>query len=155
LNIAEVVGADLESGSGVDLVIDFSVPPEDFRARWRHGVFASVAIFNVLEHTFDPLTVLQNALHCVGDGGALLVVTPAVWALHDHRGDYVRLMPHWYEKFAERTGLRLLPDAFCWLSEFGVDKIQDVIEDGGYQLPSFLSLGRSRFPYRYWTSRIL
>jgi len=149
----KVAGVDLSPGNGVDFSFDFSIPSEEFEKKWEHGSYKTVATFNVLEHTFDPITVLRNALHCTADGGTLIVVTPAVWQLHDWPGDYVRFMPHWHETFAFRFGLLLQRNTFCWLSQFGIVKIDDLLDDGRYQLPSFLNSGRRDFPVRYWVSR--
>jgi SAM-dependent methyltransferase len=157
LKVEQVRGVDMIPGEGVDFTCDFSVSPEDFHAGWVHGTFATVAVFNVLEHTFDPIAFLHNALHCVASGGTLLVVTPAVWPLHNWPVDCVRLMPHWYEEFARQFGLSLVPDAFCWLSQFGIIKVSNLISQGrgGYQLPTFHDLGRSQSIRRYWVSRFI
>jgi hypothetical protein len=114
-------------------------------------VFSTVCIFNVLEHTFDPITVLTNALSCVERGGSLLVVVPSVWPIHSYPGDYVRLLPDWYMAFARRHELQLLDQSFCWLSHFGIESINSRSEA---MLPSYLTrpLGVSRS--RYWISRI-
>lgn len=155
LGITSVTGADLAAGAGVDISFDFSLPPERFQARWQHGRFATVGIFNVLEHVFDPITVLANALECVAEGGTLLAVTPAVWSLHDYPGDYVRLMPNWYERFAERFGLHLHRATFCWLSEFGITNVDDLRAQGQYLLPTYHYLGRTRSLSRFVASRVL
>jgi hypothetical protein len=146
-------GVDLSLGTGVDFTFDFSLAHDDFMGKWEHGTFETVAVFNVLEHTFDPITVLRNALYCVMDGGSLIVVTPVIWPLHDYPGDYVRIMPQWYEAFASCFGLKLHRDTFCWLSQFGIVKIDDLLDEERYQLPTFLNSGRRDSPVRYWVSR--
>ena len=144
--IQEVNGVDLSPGKGVDFTVDFSTPTEDFGQRWGFGSFATVAIFNVLEHTFDPENVLRNAVHCMTDGGSIIVVTPTVWPLHDFPQDCVRLMPHWYEMFASRYRLTLHRDAFCWLSQFGITRVDDLLDGGQYQFPSLPESGASVLP---------
>ncbi len=151
--VDEIHGVDLSPGNGVDFLFDFAIPPDEFEKKWEHGSYKTVAVFNVLEHTFDPITVLRNALNCTAEGGTLLVVTPAIWPLHDFPGDYIRFMPHWHEAFASRFGLILHRNAFCWVSQFGIVKIDDLLDEGRYQLPSFLNSGRRDFPIRYWASR--
>jgi SAM-dependent methyltransferase len=152
--VKKVVGADLSPGEGVDFTADFGMPSESFVKTWSQGKFSSVAIFNVLEHTFDPITVLRNALSCVAEGGTLLVVTPVVWGIHNYPRDYNRLLPDWYEQFARLNKLRLLDDAFCWLSgPFGILRVSELKEGDLYVLPAFLSIGKTRSPIRYWTSR--
>ena len=145
LALRNVTGADLAPGDGVDLTVDFASGSLEAR-------FQTVCVFNVLEHTFDPLTVLRNCLSCVAPGGTLLVVTPAIWPLHRYPIDSCRLLPDWYETFAARAGIELLPEHFCWLSEFGIETIGPAANASD---PTFQSRARRTAPARYWTSRIV
>lgn len=148
--ITQTKGADLSKREGVDFIFDFSIPCEEFRKKWAHGKFGSVAIFNTLEHTFDPVTVLSNALYCVRPGGTLLVLVPSVWPIHSYPQDYQRLLPHWFEKFAETNGLEIIDSAFSWLSEFGISSVRD-----NPDFPSYMNSGMKKSPPKYWKSRIL
>jgi hypothetical protein len=107
-------------------------------------------VFNVLEHTFDQITVLSNALSCLAESGTLLVVTPAIWPLHNYPGDYHRLLPDWYHQFAELHGLKLVDDHFCWLSQFGIEPIFSFETE----FPTYRSRRIKGSPTRYWMSRI-
>lgn len=69
LGIQTALGADLVRRKGVDIVYDFAQAPDTFEKEWKWGSFHTVAIFNTLEHTFDPILVLRNALSCVAPGG--------------------------------------------------------------------------------------
>jgi hypothetical protein len=60
--LTEVRGADLEKKDDVDYVADFGMEPSEFRRRYALPTFSTICAFNVLEHTFDPITVLSNAL---------------------------------------------------------------------------------------------
>src|ERR1022692_4359086 len=106
LGLTRVKGADLNEGADVDYVANFGL---DFSQFCRYGLptFETVCVFNVLEHTFDPITVLSNALSCVSSTGSLIVLTPAIWPLHNYPGDYNRLLPDWYREFASRRNLKL------------------------------------------------
>jgi SAM-dependent methyltransferase len=150
LGVTRTVGADLEEGEGVDLQLDFGRPSYGFQSGSRLTEFSTVCVFNVLEHTFDPITVLSNALSCLGAGGALLVVTPAIWPLHNYPGDYNRLLPDWYREFARLQKLKLDDDFFCWLSPFGIEPIAH-LED---EFPTYRSRGIRSSPTRYWISRV-
>ncbi len=150
LGVSPTFGVDLTLGPGVDHVADFSVAPQEFE--WKFEAFGTAVLFNILEHTFDPICILRNAMRCVRPGGTLLLVVPAVWPLHDFPRDYCRLMPHWFEQFAAQYGLILVREAFCWLSQFGITPVADLQSGGQYELPSFLTLGKSH-PFRYWRTR--
>jgi len=149
LGITDSIGVDLDSADGVDTVIDLGLSLSQFRERYCLGRFATVCVFNVLEHTFDPYTVLQNAMSCADAGGSLLVVTPSIWPIHNYPGDYNRLLPDWYREFAKRTGLELIEQHFCWLSQFGIEPIR---RDGSF--PTYMSRKARASRIRYWTSRV-
>jgi SAM-dependent methyltransferase len=151
VGINETKGADIEAASGVDLVCDFSTSRVEFQKAWQYGEFQTVVIFNVLEHTFDPLNVFANALHCLAPGGHILVVVPSIWPLHDYPRDYVRLMPHWFETVETRFNLRLHRDAFCWLSDYGISQIKDDTRDKTYSFPRYYS-ALKRPSLKYWMS---
>ena len=145
VGIGDCVGVDLAATDGADLAIDFALSDGS-----EIGKFATVCIFNVLEHTFDPFKVLANAASRVDIGGALLVVVPSVWPIHNYPGDYTRLLPQWYREFAKRMGLELVDSKFCWLSEFGIDPIAR-----NETLPTYLSRRAQASTIRYWISRIV
>jgi len=145
------LGTDLHPGKGVDFVSDFGQRHADFVRHWTHGVFATVAIFNTLEHTFDPITVLENVLSCVAPEGTIIVVAPSTWPLHDFPKDYVRLLPHWHEEFARLHGLTIVRDRFCHLSEFGILPIDSLRQGSEYALPNYHNSAPRN--YRYWSSR--
>lgn len=153
--ITPAFGTDLYPGGGVDFTADFGLAPKEFKEKWLHGMYRAVAIFNTLEHTFDPITVLYNATQCVEPQGILLVVAPSVWGLHDYPKDYVRLMPHWYEEFADRFGLNVIRKYFVFISEFGIIPIDSLTAGTQYNLPNYLNSARKMSPQRYWTSRII
>lgn len=151
LGVKSTTGVDMTQFAGVDIIFDFGLAPDLFSREWRSGKFATVCIFNVLEHTFDPLTVLTNALSCVDDIGTLLVVTPSVWPIHSYPSDFNRLLPDWYLEFSRRNKLKLLENEFCWLSQFGIESIELTSEP---TLPGFLTRGQMDSRFRYWVSRI-
>ncbi len=149
LGVADSTGADIAAVAGVDAVLDFGLRAETFQTQCSLGSFETVCVFNVLEHTFDPITVLSNALSCLDKEGCLLVVTPAIWRIHNFPGDYNRLLPDWYTEFARRNRLNLLDEHFCWLSEFGIEAISSSPD-----LPDYQSRGLKASKSRYWRSRI-
>jgi hypothetical protein len=147
--IKNVVGVDLQQTLGVDHIVDFSVPADAFKSAWNLGEFDTVAGFNILEHTFDPIRILDNALSCVGSNATMLAVTPTIWPIHNCPGDFVRLLPDWYRTYAKERGLTIIEECFCWLSDFGIEPI-----GADPEFPTYLSRKPQAKPSRYWVSRI-
>ena len=150
VGLTEVKGADLSAGDGVDYCVDFGLEPSEFHRRFDLPTFSTVCVFNVLEHTFDPITVLSNALSCVSRSGSLVVLAPSIWPIHNYPSDYNRMLPDWYREFANRHNLRLVERLFSWLSEFGIEPIAS----GDQEFPNFRSRRAKASSARYWKSRI-
>jgi SAM-dependent methyltransferase len=93
-------GADLEAGRDVSFTLDV------LDREQVHGVartWTTIIAMNLYEHLYDPIRGLENTLELVEDGGAVVVVTPTVWELHDFPKDYWRPLPDFYLDFAERN----------------------------------------------------
>jgi SAM-dependent methyltransferase len=115
-------GTDMQAGAGVDFVADFEAPSAEVaRAFQSVGEFGTILILNVLEHCFDPIRVLDNAVGLLRKGGRLVLLTPSIWPLHDYPRDCWRINPNFYEEYARRRGLTLLPDTFEFVG-FGLVK---------------------------------
>jgi hypothetical protein len=68
----------------------------------------TVLVFNLLEHVFDPITVLHHSLSLVEPGGTCLVVGPVIWPLHDYPADYWQPLPDFFIEFARREGAEVV-----------------------------------------------
>jgi hypothetical protein len=107
-------GADLVAGAGVDHVLDIL----DDRAVARLGRrWDSVLLLNLLEHVYDPIAALRNAVGLVAPHGAVVVSGPAIWELHDYPADFWRPMPGFFAEFARREGLQIVPGSPTWIVE--------------------------------------
>ena len=125
-------GTDLWLGPGVDFAADFE--HSDQMAIFDTVTpFGSVLILNVLEHTFDPIRVLDNAATLLRSGGVLVVLTPSVWPLHNYPMDAWRILPNFYEEYAKRRGLDLLEDYFEYVGLGPVANFRNT--DGTYSYP--------------------
>jgi SAM-dependent methyltransferase len=125
-------GTDMSHGEGVDYQADFE-RPEEMAVFQPIVPVGSVLILNVLEHTFDPIRVLDNAATLVRTGGSLVVSTPAVWPLHNYPMDAWRILPNFYEEYAKRRGWRLLERYFDYV---GFGPVKDFRNpDATYSFP--------------------
>jgi SAM-dependent methyltransferase len=104
-------GTDIAAGAGVDFVLDI-LDREAVEALERQ--WATVLLFNLLEHVYNPIDALANAMTLVAPGGAAVVVGPAVWQLHDYPRDFWRPMPDFFLEFAARNGYEVVPGALMW-----------------------------------------
>ncbi len=123
---------DLQGGPGVDYAANFE-REEDLKVFADAKPFGSILILNVLEHTFEPLRILDNARTLLRPGGTMVVLTPTVWPLHEFPQDIWRLLPQFYEEFARRRGLELVAGAFEYVGFGPVSTFRN--PDGSYRLP--------------------
>ncbi len=131
---------DLQAGPGVDFVANME-RAEDQQVFAQAPRFGSILILNVLEHTFEPLAVLDNCLRLLAPGGNLVVLTPCVWPLHFYPLDTLRLNPNFYEEYARRRHLELAPEYFEFVGCGPVQSFRDA-KGGRYPPPTQNACGR-------------
>ena len=107
---------DLKANLGVDIVADFE-SGESMEDVLAAGPFKSVLILNVLEHTFEPIKVLDHALSALSSKGKLVVITPVLWPIHNYPIDCCRLLPDWYRRYAQSRKLIIQNESFCWIDD--------------------------------------
>jgi len=107
------VGTDMVEGANVDVIADFNGSPASIQSLFAPYVpFGTVVIANVLEHTFNPIQVLDNAFTLLRPGGKCVTVTPAVWPLHGFPHDYWRINPNFYRHYASNRRVHFLEQYF-------------------------------------------
>jgi hypothetical protein len=104
------VGTDLEGE--VDVHADFSDLAAVRAAFADRPPFGTALVFNVLEHTFDPIRVLDHVFSLLAPGAHCAVLTPTVWPLHSYPIDCWRILPDFYLEYARRNGHELLRETF-------------------------------------------
>ena len=139
-------GTDMAAGPGVDYVANFETMTRDSFDRQ----FQCVLALNVLEHTFEPLKVADNALALVRPGGCLVLLTPAIWPLHEYPVDCYRLLPQWYEVYAKTRGLQVVREHFRFLPGGTIDAFRSGKGEYAFPPPSGSAgkLWRSRLVHR-------
>jgi len=121
----EWTGTDIDAGPGVDFTLDLldRDAVDQVEGRWD-----TVLVMNVLEHVYDPISALRNACALVKHGGHCIVVTPAIWQLHDYPKDYCRLLPDFYEEFCDREGHRYVAGQSRWIAGEGLHRVDSEVE---------------------------
>lgn len=108
----DYLGIDIREGPDVDLVCDITASPDEVRRALPAADYDLVLCLNVLEHVFEPVRALDNMLALLRPGGYLVVVTPAVWDLHDWPHDFFRLNPDFFRHYTESRGVEIVPGTF-------------------------------------------
>lgn len=91
---------DIAAGRGVDFVADFEA--DDCAQRFAQNQYGCVLVLNVLEHVFEPIKVLDNAISLLRPGGKVVTITPCMWPIHSYPIDCQRLLPDWFISFDKR-----------------------------------------------------
>lgn len=125
-------GTDIAEGPNVDLVADFE-NANDMTNFNLIGSFGTILVLNVLEHTFDPIRILDNALKLLQPGGALIVITPTIWPLHNFPMDAWRILPNFYQEYARRRNIRLEGKHFEYIGYGEIENYKN--KDGSYSFP--------------------
>lgn len=128
----ETVRTDVAPAPGLGFCVDFEADATVVEAASGGRRFRTVLVLNVLEHTFDPVRVLDNALALVAPGGALVVITPTVWTLHSYPIDCWRLNPDFYVAYCTRRGLELVEGSLEFVGFGPVGRAKD----GNFELPA-------------------
>lgn len=145
-NGLDYYASDMYASQGVDYVAD--IEKENIEVVFSSAVkFKTILILSVLEHTFNPILILDNAKKLLAQGGSLVVITPAIWTLHNYPIDCYRILPSWYEQYADSRKMTLDRGCFEYLGYGVIDSFKD--NNGNYQFP----LPAQRFAY--WKSRVV
>lgn len=131
------VATDLNPAAGVDFIADFQTG-EGVDEVEAAGPFGTVLVLNVLEHTFNPIAVLDNVVRITAAGGRIVVITPAIWPIHNYPLDCCRLLPDWYRHFAESRRLILEEATFQYIGIGPVATYRTTDGQDHFPLPAVL-----------------
>ena len=147
-------GADIVAGPGVDFVLDIldRTAVTNVGRRWP-----TVLLFNLLEHVYNPIEALQNAMALVAPGGVCVVVGPAVWQLHDYPCDYWRPMPDFFLEFARLNDYGVVREAMMWTVAGKIVAVDRLSVGTQKKLPSTSRPGVTEVwgvPRAYWSRAV-
>lgn len=119
----EYIGVDMQSGAGVDIVLN----AHDFLRRFAKRSFDTILCLEMLEHDDNPFKTIKNLHSLLKKGGFLIISTPTTgFPYHPYPKDYFR-----YTK-----------DAYVdiFFRGFEILEIGDINDDLGY--PGIVCIGK-------------
>jgi SAM-dependent methyltransferase len=121
-------GTDMEPAKNVDFVGNFENP--DFLSG---KTFGSILVLNVLEHTFEPIKIIDSCLSVLNNNGKVVIIAPSIWQIHNYPIDCLRILPNFYQEYAKKRKLRINPDFFEYLGYGSINNFLNV--DGSMAFP--------------------
>jgi SAM-dependent methyltransferase len=86
----EYLGADIESGPGVDVVLDFTRPFAEVDGLLGGRRFGTIFCLSVMEHCVQPFVMAENLTRLLLPGGKLCIAVPFAYRFHSYPSDYWR-----------------------------------------------------------------
>lgn len=91
-----------------DIVKDFGHPIIDITKHDVKNKYDLILCLNVLEHVYEYQKAIDNMYGALKKGGAVIIVVPAFYPLHDEPGDYWRFTEHALRKMLSKFELKEL-----------------------------------------------
>jgi len=92
------IGVDMQSGSGVDVVLNFTQKFEEIDSKLKGLRFGTIFLMSVLEHCEQPFKMAENLTALLKPEGKICVSVPFSWKFHGFPSDYWRFTPEGIEK---------------------------------------------------------
>ena len=93
----EYVGVDFSTENAEpDIVLDLNKDTLPF----PDGYFDLVILSEVLEHLYNPMHCLEEAIRILKQGGFIFISTPFLYGNHDKEHDYYRYTDLFYRRFS-------------------------------------------------------
>jgi hypothetical protein len=86
----EYVGADIETGQGVDVALDFTRPFEEIDGQLGGRRFGTIFCLSVMEHCAQPFAMADNLTRLLLPGGKLCISVPFAYQFHAYPSDFWR-----------------------------------------------------------------
>jgi hypothetical protein len=86
----EYVGADIETGPGVDVALDFTRPFDEVDDQLGGRRFGTIFCLSVMEHCMQPFAMADNLTRLLLPGGKLCISVPFAYQFHAYPSDFWR-----------------------------------------------------------------
>lgn len=98
----EYIGVDMESGPGVDIVLDLTGDFEHVHTKLGNRRFGTIFCLSVLEHCENPFKMAENLTKLLKPDGTICISAPFSWQIHGYPNDYWRFTPEGIKKLFPR-----------------------------------------------------
>ncbi len=92
------VGADMQEGSGVDVLLDFTQDFDEIDKKLKGSRFGTIFCMSVLEHCEQPFKMAENLTALLKPDGRICLSVPFAWKFHGYPSDFWRFTPEGVEK---------------------------------------------------------
>jgi len=92
------IGVDMQDGSGVDVVLNFTKKFEEIDVKLRGIRFGTIFCMSVLEHCEQPFKMAENLTALLKPEGKICLSVPFSWKFHGYPSDYWRFTPEGVER---------------------------------------------------------
>ncbi len=86
----EYVGADIEPGPGVDMVLDFTRPFAEIDRQLGRRRFGTIFCLSVMEHCMQPFAMAENLTRLLQPGRKIMCERSVLFQFHAYPSDYWR-----------------------------------------------------------------
>jgi SAM-dependent methyltransferase len=146
----EYYGTDMFKSEHVDYVANFDDDIQTIKDAFNGKKFNTILTLNVLEHTYNPIEILDKTLQLLNENGNYIIVTPTVWQLHDYPIDTWRINPNFYEEYAKRNSLTIPREYFEYVGHGKIDDYKDTTGKYTYKYPD-----NPMSKFKKWRSRVI
>ena len=92
------IGVDMQEGSGVDVVLNFTQQFREIDAKLNGARFGTIFCMSVMEHCEQPFKMAENLTALLKPGGKICLSVPFSWKFHGFPSDYWRFTPEGVKK---------------------------------------------------------
>ncbi len=100
----EYIGVDFNENSEADFILDMNKDKLPF----SDSSFDIVILSEVLEHLYNPLNAIKEAVRVLRKTGYIYISTPFVYHYHDIPYDFYRYTEFFYKRVAEDFSLEII-----------------------------------------------
>jgi len=136
------IGADMQAGPGVDIVLDFIQNFEEIDATLGGIRFGTIFCLSVLEHCEQPFKMAENLTALMMPKGKICLSVPFSWKIHGYPSDYWRFTPSGVKKLFPKLVFELETAVIATSRKSNFHAINDNIGKISFSSTAHIKSGR-------------